>query len=173
VLGHPYETTRIYTKVDLTPLRAARLPCREVSMNLFGSSSGVFDMRRDLGFKLRERAGSSIVSFLDEHHTSYILRHWRSTGRNTFAHSTGSLAQRLSFVRDSPFTAAPRSAHADSAPRAYSFQPKRARPSYTRRQLRKLTLRRARMECLMNAASCGRGSVIACLDCSVFRTSPG
>lgn len=74
------------------------------------------DMRRGLGFKLRE-AGTALidfVSFLDEHHTSYITQalalNWAQQPSHT---QPAHWAQRLSFVRGF--------AHADSAPGPIAF----------------------------------------------------
>ena len=132
------------------------------------------DMRRSLGFKLRE-AGTALidfVSFLDEHHTSYITQalalDWAQQPSHT---QPAHWAQRLSFVRGfaryrsatDPRTQIPLQGLLPFSRngRGLSYTPTTAFGNYF--------APRSGWSAVMNAASCGRGSVIACLDCSVFR----
>jgi hypothetical protein len=103
LLGHRHsQTTMIYTKVDLEALRKLALPWPGVRNEHPASGHPrLSDVRRDLGFKLRE-AGKGLLdfaAFMRQRHAAHhfaVGSPWAQQPRDaTPAH----WAQRLSFVR--------------------------------------------------------------------------
>ncbi len=124
------------------------------------------DMRRGLGFKLRD-AGKALVdfvSFLKQHHASYITQALALAWAQQPSHTQPAhWAQRLSFVRGFARYRSATDPHTQIPLQGLlPFQPKRARPFlYSDDNIAP----RSGWTAVMNTASCGRGSTIACLDC--------
>jgi len=110
------------------------------------------DMRRGLGFKLRE-AGTALtdfVTFLEQHHVSYITQalalDWAQQPSHT---QPAHWAQRLSFVRGFARYRSATDPRTQIPPQGLlPFQPKRARPFlYSDNNIRNLLRAALRMEC--------------------------
>lgn len=110
------------------------------------------DMRRGLGFKLRDagRALVDFVSFLDEHHASYITQALALAWAQQPSHTQPAhWAQRLSFVRGFARYRSATDPRTQIPPQGLlPFQPKRARPFlYSDDNIRNLLHAALRMEC--------------------------
>jgi integrase len=109
-------------------------------------------MRRGLGFKLRDagRALVDFVSFLDEHHASYITQALALAWAQQPSHTQPAhWAQRLSFVRGFARYRSATDPRTQIPPQGLlPFQPKRARPFlYSDDNIRNLLHAALRMEC--------------------------
>jgi len=110
------------------------------------------DMRRSLGFKLRDagRALVDFVSFLEEHHASYITQALALAWAQQPSHThPAHWAQRLSFVRGFARYRSATDPRTQIPPQGLlPFQPKRARPFlYSDDNIRNLLRAALRMEC--------------------------
>ena len=110
------------------------------------------DMRRGLGFKLRE-AGTALtdfVNFMEEHHANYITQALALTWAQRPSHTQPAhWAQRLSFVRGFARYRSATDPRTQIPPQGLlPFQPKRARPFlYSDDNIRNLLRAALRMEC--------------------------
>ncbi len=110
------------------------------------------DLRRGLGFKLRD-AGRSLVdfvSFLEEHHASYITQAFALAWAQRPSHTQPAhWAQRLSFVRGfARYRSATDPRTQIPSQGLLPFQPKRARPFlYSDDNIRNLLRAALRMDC--------------------------
>jgi integrase len=109
-------------------------------------------MRRGLGFKLREagRALADFVSFLDEHHASYITQALALAWAQQPSHTQPAhWAQRLSFARGfARYRSATDPRTQIPSQGLLPFQPKRARPFlYSDDNIRNLLRAALRIEC--------------------------
>jgi integrase len=110
------------------------------------------DLRRGLGFKLRD-AGRSLVdfvSFLEEHHASYITQAFALAWAQRPSHTQPAhWAQRLSFVRGfARYRSATDARTQIPSQGLLPFQPKRARPFlYSDDNIRNLLRTALRMDC--------------------------
>jgi integrase/recombinase XerD len=122
-------------------------------MNTLREAVGTYlDMRRGLGFKLREagRALADFVSFLDEHHASYITQALALAWAQQPSHTQPAhWAQRLSFARGfARYRSATDPRTQIPSQGLLPFQPKRARPFlYSDDNIRNLLRAALRIEC--------------------------
>lgn len=122
-------------------------------MNTLREAVGTYlDMRRGLGFKLREagRALADFVSFLDEHHASYITQALALAWAQQPSHTQPAhWAQRLSFARGFARYRSATDPRTQIPPQGLlPFQPKRARPFlYSDDNIRNLLRAALRIEC--------------------------
>ena len=110
------------------------------------------DMRRGLGFKLRDagRALIDFVAFLEQHHASYITQSLALAWAQQPSHTQPAhWAQRLSFARGfARYRSATDPRTLIPAQGLLPFQPKRARPFlYSDYNIRSLLRTALRMEC--------------------------
>jgi integrase/recombinase XerD len=122
-------------------------------MNTLREAVGTYlDMRRGLGFKLRDagRALADFVSFLDEHHASYITQALALAWAQQPSHTQPAhWAQRLSFARGfARYRSATDPRTQIPSQGLLPFQPKRARPFlYSDDNIRNLLRAALRIEC--------------------------